>query len=60
MEPLWSPAHLLLLGPSLSQRERQRKNERDGGEEEMRSVGGGRKWRGRGRVRQGWKKERGC
>ena len=33
MELLWGPAHLLLPGPSLSQRERQR--EGDGGEQKM-------------------------
>lgn len=48
MELLWGPAHLLLPGPSLSQRERQR--EGDGGEQKMKKNEmrdrGGRKERG--------------
>jgi len=36
MELLWDSAHLLLPGPSLSQRERQRV--RDGGEKKMKKM----------------------
>lgn len=49
MELLWGPAHLLLPGPSLSQRERQR--EGDGGEQKMKKN----------EIRdRGGRKERGC
>lgn len=53
MELLWGPAHLLLPGPSLSQREKQS----EGGIEERKRW---KKEMERGRVRQGKKKERGC
>lgn len=54
MELLWDSAHLLLPGPSLSQRERQRGMEEREDEEKNKNK------TERGRVRKGWKKEAAC